>query len=276
MQSGAVVNAQNLVALARRGIYQWSMVTLESAVSAAPIRPGNEPLRRSLINAEVERARRVLGALHIPLPAFGHWPVEQWQKTGGEAQEVRDCMLGWDVTDFGSGCFEKLGRTLFTLRNGISTNPKYPKGYAEKFLVEAEGQRSPMHYHRSKREDIINRGGGTVIVTLYPVGEDGLPGSGHLDAQIDGITRRVKAGEPIRLAPGESCTIVPLTYHQFWAEEGTGLPMDGKRYTVGGEVSSVCDDWNDNVFVEQWAIRFPEILEDEPRTSYLCHEYPKP
>jgi D-lyxose ketol-isomerase len=38
-------------------------------------------------------------------------------------------------------------------------------------------------------------------------------------------------------------------------------------------VSSVCDDWCDNCFVED-LIRFPQIDEDEARRYYLCHEYP--
>jgi D-lyxose ketol-isomerase len=49
--------------------------------------------------------------------------------------------------------------------------------------------------------------------------------------------------------------------------------MDGIGYTVSGEVSSVCDDWRDNVFLDP-AERFPMLAEDEPRRAYLCHEYP--
>src|SRR5690606_5916065 len=98
-------------------------------------------------------------------------------------------------TDFGSNRFEDIGRILFTLRNGRANDAKYPKPYAEKLLVEPEGQRSPQHYHRSKREDIVNRGGGNVIVCLHPVGPDGLPGTGTLTVAVDGIARTVSAGE---------------------------------------------------------------------------------
>jgi D-lyxose ketol-isomerase len=62
--------------------------------------------------------------------------------------------------------------------------------------------------------------------------------------------------------------------HQFWGEEGTGIVIDGTGYTVSGEVSTICDDWNDNCFLEP-VQRFPVIEEDEPRSHYLCHEYPK-
>lgn len=239
-----------------------------------PVVEKGKALRRSLINEAVMRARDVLRALHVHLPGYATWTPSEWEATGVETQEIRDCMLGWDVTDFGSGQFEALGRTLFTLRNGRAGDLCYGKPYAEKLLIEIAGQRSPMHYHRSKQEDIINRAGGNVLITLYPVGQDGLPGEGRIEASIDGLRKSFHAGEAIRLKPGESLSIVPHTYHQFWAEEGTGLLMDGTRYTVSSEVSSVCDDWNDNVFIESWAERFPRIVEDEARACYLCHEYP--
>ncbi len=63
-----------------------------------------------------------------------------------------------------------------------------------------------------------------------------------------------------------SVCITPRTIHQFWGEEGTGL-------TVSSEISSVCDDWNDNAFLQP-ACRFPQVLEDEPRRHWLCNEYP--
>jgi len=91
---------------------------------------------------------------------------------------------------------------------------------------------------------------------------------------VDGISRTVGAGEPIRLKQGESLSIPSCTFHQFWAEEGTGVPVQGDRYTVSREVSSVCDDWADNVFIDSWAARFPTIVEDEPKAVYLCQEYP--
>ena len=51
------------------------------------------------------------------------------------------------------------------------------------------------------------------------------------------------------------------------------MVIDGVMYGVSGEVSSVCDDRSDNVFVFG-GNRFPELEEDEPRRYYLCQEYP--
>jgi D-lyxose ketol-isomerase len=82
-------------------------------------------------------------------------------------------MLGWDVTDFGSGDFVNIGRVLFTLRNGRSNDPRYPKSYAEKLLIDPENQRAPAHFHRSKREDIICRHGGNILVQLTKATPEG-------------------------------------------------------------------------------------------------------
>ena len=81
---------------------------------------------------------------------------------------LRDNLLGWDITDFGSGDFRKVGLALFTLRNGNQASPeRYPKPYAEKLLMLYQGQRAPFHFHWYKMEDIINRGGNDVTITLY-------------------------------------------------------------------------------------------------------------
>ena len=87
------------------------------------------------------------------------WSIEDWIKKGEEVDEIRDCMLGWDVTDFGSGNFNEIGRTLFTLRNGSRQDKGYSKVYAEKLLFDPENQRAPAHFHLSKMEDICCRAG---------------------------------------------------------------------------------------------------------------------
>lgn len=233
----------------------------------------NYQLSRSIVNQSIERAREVFSHFGISLPPFAGWSVTDWAQANEEVEEIRNCMLGWDVTDFGSNRFHELGRTLFTLRNGRTNDPRYPKTYAEKLILDPEGQRAPAHYHRSKREDIINRSGGNIIVQLTSTENDGSPSLKSLVIAVDGIATIVESGGQVRLRPGQSLCIPPRTIHQFWGEEGTGFKIDGIGYTVSGEVSSVCDDWNDNVFLEP-SERFPIIAEDEPRRAYLCHEYP--
>ncbi|HEX3601484.1 MAG TPA: D-lyxose/D-mannose family sugar isomerase, partial [Lacipirellulaceae bacterium] len=123
-------------------------------------------LKRSQINASIRLAIDAFAKAGIHLPPFAYWKAYEWQTKGPEADEIRDCLLGWDVTDFGSGDFSSIARTLFTLRNGSVRHAQYPKSYAEKLILDPEGQRAPAHFHRSKMEDIINRSGGNVLVHL--------------------------------------------------------------------------------------------------------------
>ena len=231
-------------------------------------------LKRSEINWSIEIAKKVFAALGLRLPPFAYWTVKDWSEKGHEADGIRNAMLGWDVTDFGRGRFETLGRTLFTLRNGYrKEDGTYSQIYAEKLILDPPNQCPPLHFHRSKMEDIVVRGGGNICVLLYKADAEDNCSDEDLAVQINGMARQVKAGEIVRLTPGESINMRPYIIHQFWGEEGTGIDVNGVRYTVSGEVSSVCDDWNDNVFLEQ-VERFPSIEEDEPRDHYLCNEYP--
>jgi len=224
-------------------------------------------LKRSEINRAVEQAAEFFDKMSVRLPAFAFWPPEQWHAVGREADEIRDCMLGWDVTDFGTGEFLRFGRTLFTLRNGQPNDPRYPKIYAEKFIFNPEGQRALLHFHVSKMEDIINRGGGNILIAVWKAGADNRPSDKRFSLVISGVRRELSPGDIVRIEPGESICLPPRTLHQFWGEEGTGP-------SVSGEVSSVCDDRTDNFFLEK-SERFPAVEEDEPARYLLCHEYPR-
>src|SRR5436309_1811137 len=107
-------------------------------------------LTRSVINHSIERAMQGFARYGINLPPFAFWTIPEWQNKANDINEIRDCMLGWDVTDFGSGDFQRIGRVLFTLRNGSKRIPGYPKPYAEKLLFNPEEQRAPAHFHLSK------------------------------------------------------------------------------------------------------------------------------
>jgi D-lyxose ketol-isomerase len=223
-------------------------------------------LKRSQINASIRLAMEAFTQAGINLPPFAYWTVNEWQSKGAEVDEIRHCLLGWDVTDFGSGEFFRIGRTLFTLRNGSVRHSQYRKSYAEKLILDPEGQRAPAHFHRSKMEDIINRSGGNIMVQLTKANKEDSWSDEGFAIQVDGETLHVNAGHTVRLRPGQSMCIPPRTIHQFWGEEGTGL-------TVSSEVSTLCDDWADNCFLNP-SERFPKVDEDEPRQFYLCHEYP--
>ena len=129
-----------------------------------------------------------------------------------------------------------------------------------------EGQKAALHFHWTKSEDIINRGGGTLIIHMY--NDDGNGGLADTDVQVnsDGRTYSVPAGTGVELKPGESVTIWPHQYHDFAVKPGTGDVLIG-------EVSMCNDDNTDNRFYEKVG-RFPEIEEDEPPYRLLCNEYP--
>lgn len=223
-------------------------------------------MKRSEINCLIGEAREFFAEHRFLLPPFAGWSAAQWQKVGTRADEIRQAALGWDITDFGSADFYKMGLILFTVRNGIGSDPA-SKTYCEKIMMVREDQVTPMHFHSHKMEDIINRGGGRLALRFYYADEQDRLNQGRpLDLQTDGVTRRLAPGEVLLLAPGESVTIPQRVYHDFWAAKGSGAVMTG-------EVSSVNDDRADNHFLQAPG-RFPQIEEDEAKASLLCSEYP--
>jgi len=223
-------------------------------------------VKRSQINKEIKRLEALAAEYRFALPPFCGWTPEEWQNKGHEYDEIRHNMLGWDVTDYGQGDFDRIGFTLITLRNGNPKMPQYKKTYAEKLLMLKEGQYSPMHFHWSKMEDIINRGGGTALIRVY----NSLPDEGFADTDVtvimDGHSFTVPAGTQVELRPGESISIYQGLYHDFEVKPGTGD-------ILLGEVSMCNDDACDNRFNPPMG-RFPAIEEDEPPYRLLCTEYP--
>ena len=225
-------------------------------------------MKRSEINAALADLEAMCEKAHFKLPPFCRFTPEDWTRFGHEYDEVRDCMLGWDITDYGLGDFRKVGMSLITLRNGSRTNPeKYPKVYAEKLLFLKEGQYSPNHFHWFKTEDIINRGGGNVLIRVFnSLPDESIDRENDVTVHTDGRTYTVPAGTQIRLTPGESIHIQQYLYHDFSVEPGTGD-------VLLGEVSQCNDDTADNRFNPPVG-RFPTIEEDEKPYRLLCNEYP--
>ena len=223
-------------------------------------------MKRSEINAVIKRFEKLLEEHRFELPPFCKWTPEEWQTKGHEYDEIRDNMLGWDVTDYGMGDFGHLGLALITIRNGNVHNPKYTKTYAEKIIMCDSGQVSPMHFHWHKMEDIINRGGNDIHFTLYNATEDEQLADTPVKIFSDGRCYTVPAGETVVLKPGQSLSLYPYYYHEFVIPEG------GPVLIV--EVSMCNDDNTDNRFLNPLG-RFPTIEEDEPPYRLLCNEYPK-
>ncbi len=223
-------------------------------------------MKRSEINKALKDMEALIAEYKFALPPFAHFTPEEWASKSDEYDEIRDNMLGWDITDYGLGDFEKVGFALITIRNGNQSNPKYKKVYAEKLLMIKEGQHSPMHFHWTKSEDIINRGGGTLLIRVYNDKGDGTFDDTDVIVNSDGRSYSVPAGTQVELTPGESITLWPHQYHDFDVKPGTGDVLIG-------EVSMCNDDNTDNRFYEPIG-RFPTIEEDEAPYRLLCNEYP--
>lgn len=219
-------------------------------------------MKRSEINRSIKEAQAFFDSMNFSLPPWGCWSPDQWKQRGAESREIIENNLGWDLTDFGTGDFLNTGLLLFTLRNG---NPgKDLKTYAEKIMIVEENQVTPTHFHWKKMEDIINRGGGNLIIELFPSDIDEKIADHSFEVSIDGIRRSFEPGDKVILTPGESITLYQGLYHNFYGESGKGK-------VLVGEVSSVNDDQADNRFLS--ACRFPEILEDEYPEYLLVGDY---
>ncbi|MEM8591170.1 MAG: D-lyxose/D-mannose family sugar isomerase [Pseudomonadota bacterium] len=221
---------------------------------------------RSTINEIIEESDAFIRSHGVHLPPFAYLSPADLKDHVAKAPSVKDRFLGWDITDYGQGKFEELGLFLFTTRNGLQSNIEAGRGmlYAEKVMISGDMQISPMHRHITKTEDIINRGGGDLVLELFT--DDGsirIDESLPVNVISDGREITMKGGERLRLKPGESVTLEPDTWHAFWGENGKVLIV---------EVSNVNDDRTDNIFREPIG-RFSDITENVEPKHLLVSDY---
>ena len=169
-------------------------------------------MKRSRINDIIAQSDEMMRSFGFVMPPFAYWSPDEFKARKDDAKNVIDARCGWDITDYGAGKYDEMGLFLFTLRNGRLADLQRGGGmcYAEKLLISKQDQLSPMHTHVLKAEDIINRGGATLVVELF-----GSDAEGNFDetrggtVYCDGIKREFTAGEKLHLAPGESVTLMP-------------------------------------------------------------------
>ncbi len=160
----------------------------------------------------------------------------------------------WDITDFGLGQFSRTGLVLITLAD----EPEY----CEKLMFAQAWQLTPAHTHRKKKEDIICRHG-RLVFELWPGVPDQARRGADFTVSRNGRPQPVRAGEAFALDAGERITLMPGTYHAFWAESAD---------CIIGEVSTANDDLHDNFFADPHIGRFPPIHEDEPAAFRLVND----
>lgn len=239
-------------------------------------------MKRSEINLHIKNAENFFDSVGCKLPLFAFYSFNDWKEIlnnpvlKAKHVEILERKLGWDVIDFNKGNFCKEGLLLFTVRNG---KIGAIRNYAEKQMIVKEEQVTPWHFHWKKAEDIINRGGGVLVVELFKASKEDklkpreLWGQGYFNrktdlfCKIDGVEKEVIPGGKVYLGPGESITLLPRIYHKFYG-------LKGKGNVWVGEVSSVNDDDLDNRFYNKLP-RYSKIKEDVLATRVLCNEYNK-
>ncbi|MEM9852830.1 MAG: D-lyxose/D-mannose family sugar isomerase [Pseudomonadota bacterium] len=220
---------------------------------------------RSTVNEIITESDAFIRSHGVHLPPFAYLSPAELKTHVAGAPSIRDRFLGWDITDYGEGTFEELGLFLFTTRNGLQSNIGRGAGmlYAEKVMISGEHQMSPMHRHITKTEDIINRGGGDLVLELFTDAGGQIDEALPVEVVSDGRLLTLKGGEHLRLKPGESVTLEPHTWHAFWGEGGKVLIV---------EVSNVNDDRTDNIFRAPIG-RFSKINEDVSPLHLLVSDY---
>ena len=221
-------------------------------------------MKRSRINDILRKSDAFIRSFGYTLPPFAYLSPQELRDSNHA--EIKARRMGWDITDYGKERFDELGLVLFTTRNGLNGDlgKKSAMLYAEKIMISRENQLSPMHRHDVKVEDIINRGGGTLVIELFMADETGaIDRKAEVTVMVDGMKRSLPPGGLLRLDPGESVTLFPNNWHAFWGEGGDVLI---------GEVSTVNDDLTDNIFDPPIG-RFSNVEEDEEPLHLLVSDY---
>jgi len=221
-------------------------------------------MKRSRVNDILAEGAAFFARHGWALPPYAHWTADQIN--GPEGAHIRDRKLGWDITDYGQGRFDEMGLFLFTMRNGDlrEMGQQGAMLYAEKLMISRQDQLSPMHRHVLKTEDIINRGGATLVMELFTCDQNGqIDQNADVHVLSDGVPVTLPAGGHLKLPVGASVTLTPTTWHAFWGDGGDCLIH---------EVSTVNDDLTDNIFAEPIG-RFSDIEEDVSPTHLLVSDY---
>ncbi len=224
-------------------------------------------ITRSRINQILRDSDKFIRSFGYVLPPFAYWSPQEFKANKHKAHAIIDANMGWDITDFGLGKYDQEGLFLFTVRNGNAEDLKKGTGmlYAEKAMISRQDQYSPMHRHAAKAEDIINRGGGTLVIELCGDTDGKCDRTKGTIVYTDGVRNEFPPCHRLKLAPGESVTLLPNEHwHAFWGEGGD---------VFIGEVSTVNDDNEDNFYENPAISRFSGIIEDEEPLHLLVSDY---
>ncbi len=178
-------------------------------------------MKRSEVNGLMRDAEATFAQHGFIAPPWARFSPADWTSRPEQARFCAEHQMGWDVTDFGSGDFAARGLLLLCTRNGVQNRPG-ERPYAEKIMIVREGQETPFHMHRIKVEDIINRGGGDLVleVTLFDGDEE------KSGARDGADRRRPSPSEP----PGTDRSRAGREHHVISGPDASLLRTTGPRY----------------------------------------------
>ena len=107
---------------------------------------GVRPVKRSFIDARIDRMLELCGRHGVALPPFALWRDADFRANSDAAKLIAARGVGWNVVEFKPGLFAREGLTLFTLRMGDWRHLGAGRGrlYAEKAILAEDGQRAPI------------------------------------------------------------------------------------------------------------------------------------
>ena len=123
-------------------------------------------MKRSEINARMGEAVDFFATQNFRLPPFAFWGPAEWEARGAEADEIRSCRLGWDLTDFGAGDFDHKGLLLF----GTSLAPVATHGGTGDALEIEIGHHNLVHQFVDQAWGGIQLGAAFLQYRQHPVG----------------------------------------------------------------------------------------------------------
>ena len=87
-------------------------------------------MKRSQINAAIRWAIDFCEEHQFKLPLWAYWKPARWARVGKETDEIRQRMLGWDVTDYRGAKIIWHGGAVFGFQTAVVLLPEKKVGFA--------------------------------------------------------------------------------------------------------------------------------------------------
>ena len=120
-------------------------------------------MKRSKVNEILRAGDEFIRSFGYVMPPFAYLSPKEMRAQRDRLGTIVDRRLGWDITDYGQGDFDRLGLFLFTARNGDAADLTAGRGmlYAEKIMIsrprpgvaDAPAHREGRRHHQPRRRD---------------------------------------------------------------------------------------------------------------------------